>query len=96
MPARKKTFREAGPIHSESQQRSIDSYRKRHFESIWKLEKVIKLCKNASIQIKDPEEPKTVQHLLRRTKKDLWTLKNKTPNVLKDAEAMQKNLDSMT
>ena len=60
------------------------------------LEKVIEVCKNASIQIKDPEELKTVQHLLRRTKKDLWTLKNKTPNVLKNAEAMQKNLDSMT
>jgi hypothetical protein len=37
-----------------------------------------------------------VQHLLRRTKKDLWRLKNKTPDVLKNAEAMQKNLDSMT
>jgi hypothetical protein len=74
--------------------RSIDSYRNRHFESIKNLEKVIGVCKNASIEIKVPEELRTTQGLLRKTKKDLWRLKNKTPEVLKNAEAMQKNLDS--
>jgi hypothetical protein len=96
MPARKKAFREGDVTHSESQQQSIDSYRKRHFESIRNLEAVIEVCKKASVQIKDPEELKAVQYLLRGTKKDLWRLKNKTPDVLKNAEAMQKNLDSMT
>jgi hypothetical protein len=43
-------------------------------------------------QRQNPSEAKRLQNLIKNRKKELWKLKNKTADVLRPAETMQKSL----
>lgn len=88
----KKKSENSEPTFGTIRQDLIDKYRNRHFDSIRNLEKIIEESEKLSKQIQSPRESNRLQNLIKRRKKELWKLKNKTAEVLRNAEIMQKNL----
>ena len=71
----------------------IDKYLNDHFDSIHNLEKQIREFEQSSKQQRqNPSEAKRLLAIIKKRKKELWKLKNKTADVLRTAEIMQKSL----
>jgi hypothetical protein len=73
----------------------IDKYRNEHFDSIHDLERVIVESEKLSKETKNSRGLKIIQKLIKRKKKELWKLKNRTAEVLRNAETMQQDLNSL-
>lgn len=93
MTLTKKKSENPEPAFGIIRQDLIDKYRNGHFDSIHNLETAIEESEKLSKQQpQNPRESKRLQNLIKRRKKELWKLKNKTAEVLRIAEIMQKNL----
>ena len=73
----------------------IDKYRVDHFDSILTLEKVLEESQKLLKDSEKPTHQKRLENLIKRTEKDLLKLRNKTPEILNEADRMQKELDSL-
>ena len=82
-------------LQNELRQVFIDKYRTGHFDSIQSLKKVIKECQKLLKEAEKPTEKKRLQKLIKRMDKELLKLKDRTPQVLKNSNRMQRQLDSI-
>jgi hypothetical protein len=80
--------------YNELLQLFIDKYRSGHFDSIQSLEKVLRECQKLK-EAEKPREKKRLEYLIKSTDKELLKLRSWTPQVLKNANRMQKQLNSV-
>jgi uncharacterized membrane protein len=92
---KKKVKEDEEQLHNELRQVFIDTYRTGHFDSIQSLKKVIKECQKLLKEAEKPTEKKRLQKLIKRTDKELLKLKDRTSQVLKNYNRMQRQLDSI-
>jgi hypothetical protein len=92
VPLTKKKSENPEPTFGTIRQDLIDKYRSGHFDTIHNLEKIIEQSVKLSKQTENPRELKTLRNLIKKKKKELWKLKKKTAEVLRNAEIMQKKL----
>ena len=80
--------------YNELLQLFIDKYRIGHFDSIQSLEKLLRECQKL---LKEAEKPrkKRLENLIKSTDKELLKLRSWTPQVLKNANRMQRQLNSV-
>lgn len=78
----------------ELQQLFIDKYRNGHFESIQSLEKVLEECQKLLKESDKPGDQNRFENLIKETEKALLILRNKTPEILREADLKQIQLDS--
>lgn len=96
MPSRrKKVEKDVERTYGELRQLFIDKYRSGHLDSIKSVKKVIVECRKLLKDAEKPREQKRLENLIKRTEKELVNLRNKTPEVIKEANRMQKELDSL-
>jgi hypothetical protein len=81
--------------YNELLQLFIDKYRIGHFDSIKSLEKVLRECRKLLKEAQKPRERKRLDNLIKSTDKELLKLKSWTPQVLKNANRMQRQLNSV-
>ena len=92
----KKTVKEDEErLQNELRQVFIDKYRTGHFDSIQSLKKVIKECQKLLKEAEKPREKKRLQNLIKRMDKELLKLNDRTSQVLKNSNRMQRQLDSI-
>ena len=65
-----------------------------HFEVIKKMENLVEELKKEADNEKRPTYRKNLENRIRRTEIDILNLKQKTPEVLKQIDVMQRELDS--
>ena len=65
-----------------------------HYEVIKKLEDLVDKLKIEIDNEKRPPHKQNLENQIRRTEKDIMRLKQKTPQVLKQVQLMQRELDS--
>jgi hypothetical protein len=92
---RKKVKEDEQRTYGEVRQWLIDKYRVDHFDSILTLEKVLEESQKLLKDSEKPTHQKRLENLIKRTEKDLLKLRNKTPEILNEADRMQKELDSL-
>ena len=97
MPVKRKRrlTKEEGPTHGELQQRLIDTYRKGYLELIKDSERILRLCQKQFEELENPKLKKRYEAWITQLQNDLRRLRDNTPEVLREAEKMQKNLDSL-
>jgi hypothetical protein len=96
MPSRTKKVKEDEErSHNELRQLFIDKYRKGHFDSIKSVEKVLEECQKLLKESEKRGDQKRFENLIKGTEKALLKLRKKTPQILKEADRMQKQLDSL-
>jgi hypothetical protein len=81
--------------YNELLQLFIDKYRIGHFDSIKSLEKVLRECRKLLKEAEKPREKKRLENLIKSTNKELLKLRRWTPQVLKNANSMQSQLNSV-
>ena len=94
-PGKKTVKEDEKRLQNELRQVFIDKYRTGHFDSIQSLKKVIKECQKLLKEAEKPTEKKRLQKLIKRMDKELLKLKDRTPQVLKNSNRMQRQLDSI-
>ena len=94
-PGKKTVKEDEERLQNELRQLFIDKYRTGHFDSIQSLKKVIKECQKLLKEAEKPTEKKRLQKLIKRMDKELLKLKDRTPQVLKNSNRMQRQLDSI-
>ena len=94
-PGKKTVKEDEERLQNELRQLFIDKYRTGHFDSIQSLKKVIKECQKLLKEAEKPTEKKRLQKLIKRMDKELLKLKDKTSQVLKNSNRMQRQLDSI-
>jgi phage shock protein A len=92
---KKKVKEDEERSHNELRQIFIDKYRTGHFDSIKSVKKVIKECQKLLKEAENPREKKRLESLIKVTDKQLLNLRNRTPQVLKNSNRMQRQLDSL-
>ncbi len=81
--------------YGQIRQEFIDASYKAHFHSIENLVKVVKECQKQYDIVDDPKLKKRYETLMKSAQKDLLKTRWMTPQVLKNFELMQKDLDSL-
>ena len=81
--------------YNELLQLFIDKYRIGHFDSIKSLEKVLRECRKLLKEAERAREKKRLENLIKSTDKELLKLRSWTPQVLKNANRMQRQLNSV-
>ena len=95
MPStRKKVKEDEERTLVELRQLFIDKYRNGHFDSIQSLEKVLEECQKLLKESDKPGDQNRFENLIKETEKALLILRNKTPEILREADLKQKQLDS--
>lgn len=94
-PGKKKVKEDEERLHNELRQLFIDKYRTGHFDSIKSVKKVIKESQKLLKEAENPREKKRLENLIKVTDKELLKLRNRTPQVLKNTNRMQRQLDSI-
>jgi hypothetical protein len=94
-PGKQKVKEDEERSHNELRQLFIDKYRTGHFDSIQSLEKVIKECQILLKETEKPREKNRLENLIKVTDKELLKMRNRTSQVLKNANRMQRQLDSI-
>ena len=92
---KKESQRRRRTITNELRQLFIDKYRTGHFDSIKSVKKVIKESQKLLKEAENPREKKRLENLIKVTDKELLKLRNRTPQVLKNTNRMQRQLDSI-
>jgi phage shock protein A len=92
---KKKVKEDEERLQNELRQLFIDKYRTGHFDSIKSVKKVIKECQKLLKEAENPREKKRLESLIKVTDKQLLNLRNRTPQVLKNSNRMQRQLDSL-
>ncbi len=96
MSARREKVKEfKGWTYGERQQFLIDTYHNGHFRSIENMERLLKECLKQFEEVEEPKLKNSYQSLIKGVEGDLLALRNKTEEVLKNKELMQKGLDSL-
>jgi hypothetical protein len=94
-PGKKKVKEDEERLQNELRQLFIDKYRTGHFDSIKSVKKVIKESQKLLKEAENPREKKRLENLIKVTDKELLKLRNRTPQVLKNTNRMQRQLDSI-
>jgi PAB1-binding protein PBP1 len=94
-PGKKKVKEDEERLQNELRQLFIDKYRTGHFDSIKSVKKVIKESQKLLKEAENPREKKKLENLIKVTDKELLKLRNRTPQVLKNTNRMQRQLDSI-
>ena len=94
-PGKKKVKEDEERLQNELRQLFIDKYRTGHFDSIKSVKKVIKESQKLLKEAENPREKKRLENLIKVTDKELLKLRNSTPQVLKNTNRMQRQLDSI-
>ena len=81
--------------YNELLQLFIDKYRIGHFDSIQSLEKVLRECQKLLKEAEKSREKKRLENLIKSTDKELFKLRRWTQQVLKNANRMQRQLNSV-
>ncbi len=96
MSAKRKKVKEVKEFtYGERQQFLIDTYHNGHFRSIENMERLLKECLKQFEEVEEPKLKNSYQSLIKGVEGDLLALRNKTEEVLKNKELMQKGLDSL-
>ena len=92
-PGKKKVKEDEERLQNELRQLFIDKYRTGHFDSIKSVKKVIKESQKLLKEAENPREKKRLQNLIKRMDKELLKLNDRTSQVLKNSNRMQRQLD---